>query len=192
MIAYPLAILTMYLIYLPWDTWFYLRFLLPAFPAVCVGLAAVFTSVVHNSRVKTVAIAIIVVITTSMTVTQWKFVAEAGLFQEAPGERRFARAAEFASTLPSNAILISDAYSGTLHFYTGRDVFRWVLMTPDQFDRAFRSLKEQGYPLSFIVDPGEERSFTAYSQRTAAAEPFARGRVPDSGEVFVVSDLSSR
>jgi hypothetical protein len=191
-ILFPVAVLAMYVTYLSWDTWFYLRFLLPAFPAVCVGLAAVFTAFVQTVRPRIVAIFAVSAVTLSLAIQQWVFVTNAGLLQEALAERRFARASQFANTLPANSVLVSDAYSGTLHFYAGRDVLRWVLMNDRQFDFALHYLKEQGRPVYFIGDPGEGMSFRNYLDQSDAAALFERGHYPDIGEGYVASDLSDR
>lgn len=191
-VAFPLAVLAMYVTYLPWDTWFYLRFLLPGFPAVCAGLAVVSSTFVQTVRPKAVAVVAVSAVTASVAIQQWVFVTNWGLLQEALGERRFARAVQFANALPANAVLVSDAYSGTLHFYTGRDVLRWVLMSGSQFDLALRYLQDQGHPVYFIGDPSEGTAFRDFLDRSDAAAQFDKGHYPDIGEVYVASDLSYR
>jgi len=189
-VVYPLAVLALYVTYLSWDTWFYLRFLLPVFPAICVGLAVVFNTFVERVRLRAVGVATVAAIVAFMGIRQWMFVTDAGLFRESLEERRFARAVAFANTLPANTILVSDAYSGTLHFYTGRDVLRWVLIGAPQFILALRHVQERGHPVYFIGDPSEGTAFRKYLDGTDAAALFDKGYFGDSGEVFAASDLS--
>jgi hypothetical protein len=188
--VYPLAVLAMYVAYLRPDAWLYLRFLLPALPAVCAGLAIVFTTFVDRVRPRAAALVAVVAVTASMAVQQWVFVAKDGLFEEARSERRFARAVEFANTLPPNAILVSEAYSGTLHFYTGRDVLLWRTIDASRFDRALEYIQERRHPVYFIGDPLEEEAFREYLEGTDGAARFEKGHFPDIGDVFVASDLA--
>jgi len=189
-VAYPIAVFAMYAAYLMYDGWSYLRFLLPAFPAVLAGVGAVLVRKARESRRPGVAIVLVVAVTASVAFWGWRYAHREGAFRYAINEERFARAVDFVNTLPANAILISDAYSGTLRFYTGRDVLRWGVIFPHEFDGALAYLRGRGHPLYFVGDPFEEKAFKAYPYRTDVAERFDRGRVQDRGYVFVASDLT--
>jgi hypothetical protein len=189
-VAYPVAVFAMYATYLSWDNWSYLRFLLPAFPAVCAGLGAVFATFARDVRPRSMALTAVAAVTISMAIQEWTFAGKGGVFQEADGDRRFARAVDFANGLPANAILISNAYSGTLRLYTGRDVLRWGMIIPHEFDGALVYLRDGGHPLYFVGDPFEEKAFKDYLYRTDAAQRFDKSRVQDQGYGFVASDLT--
>jgi hypothetical protein len=100
-------------------------------------------------------------------------------------------AVEFAKTLPRDAVLVSVAYSGTLNFYTGRDVLRWEVVAPEQFDEVLTYLRRHGHTLYFIGDPSEEVAFKSYFATTDAAARFDAGRMVTEG-VFVAADLTPR
>jgi hypothetical protein len=189
-VAYPIAVFGMYATYLTYDGWQYLRFLLPAFPAVLAGVGAVLVHKAGESKRPGVAIVLVVAVTASLAFWEWRYAYRDGAFRYAINEERFARAIDFANTLPANAVLISDAYSGTLRFYTGRDVLRWGVMIRQEFDGALAYLRDGGHPLYFVGDPFEEKAFKAYLGRTDAVERFDRGRVQDQGHVFVASHLT--
>jgi hypothetical protein len=173
-----------------YDGWPYLRFLLPAFPAMLAGVGAVLVHRARESRRPAVAIVLVAAVTGSLAFWEWRYAHREGAFRYAINEDRFARAVDFANTLPANAVLISDAYSGTLRFYTGRQVLRWGVMVRREFDGALVYLRDGGHPLYFVGDPFEETAFKAYLDRTDLGERFDRGRVQDQGYSFVASHLA--
>jgi len=190
LLVYPFAVLAMYLAYLNFNEWGYLRFLLPAYPVMLASVAAVFVSVARRLQPKRLAAAAVVIVTLSMLVHEWRFASNAGTFREAEGETRFAHAVGFARALPPASILISDAYSGTLHFYTGRDVLRWPFIVHGEIDDVLADLKNGGHRLYFIGDPFEVREFKEYFSGSDAATRFETQTLQLWGESFVASDLT--
>jgi hypothetical protein len=188
-VIYPVLVYAMYAAYLPWHEWWYLRFLLPAFPVVCAAVGAVMVTVVKRFHRSGVALAAIFVVFASAVVHEWRFVRDAGVFRYATDDQRFAMALEFANTLPRDAVLVSVAHSGTLNFYTGRDVLRWEVVAPEQLDEALTYLRRHGHTLYFIGDPSEEVAFKSYFATTDAAARFDAGRMV-TGRVFVAADLT--
>jgi hypothetical protein len=118
------------------------------------------------------------------------FARTAGTFRVGVGEARFAHAVDFARTLPGNAIFVSDAYSGALHFYTGRDVLRWVMVPENNLDLALVTLGRQGHRLYFIGDTFEVDRLKQEYANTDAARRFDERRQVIYGESFVVADLT--
>jgi Dolichyl-phosphate-mannose-protein mannosyltransferase len=189
-VIYPLAVFALYLPYLTFDDWAYLRFLLPAYPVVLAALAALFVNVVNRLKPRRIAVAAVAVVALSLVVQEWMFARDAGTFRSGQGESRFAHAVEFARTLPKNTIFVSDAYSGALHFYTGHDVLRWVMVPGRDLDVAIANLNRQGYPLYFIGDPFEVERLRREYADTDAAKRFDAGRQVLYGELFVASNLT--
>jgi hypothetical protein len=189
-VAYPIGVLTMYATYLRFDDVSYLRFLLPAFPPMLAALGAVCVEFVRKTRSAPIAAAAVAAVIASMTIQSWRVADREGTFRYAVDERRFATAVDFANSLPANAILISNGYSGTLRFYSGRDILRWEVMLPNEVDAALADLRRRGHPLYLIGDGSEFAAFTAlFSGRDIAANLEGR-RVADAGEGFVAYDLS--
>jgi len=190
-VIYPLLVYAMYAAYLPWHEWWYLRFLLPAFPVVCAAVGAVMVAVIKRFHRSGFALAAIFVVFASVVVHEWRFGREAGVFRYATDDQRFVMALEFANALPRDAVLVSVAYSGTLNFYSGRDVLRWEVVAPEQFDEVLTYLRRHGHTLYFIGDPSEEVAFKSYFATTDAAARFDAGRIVTGG-VFVAADLTPR
>lgn len=189
-VAYPIAVLAMYLGYLSFDRSDYLRFLMPAFPAVFAGCGAVLVEYTRRAWRPSMAIGAVAVLTISVGIQEWRVVMNRGILREEVSERRFARAVDFANSLPENAILLSDGYSGTLHFYTGRDVLRWGMIFPQQLDGALVYLRTRGHPLYFIGDPFEVTQFKQRFSGTDAVRELDQRSVPTFESAFVAYDLS--
>ncbi|HYV99098.1 MAG TPA: hypothetical protein VE967_16700, partial [Gemmatimonadaceae bacterium] len=104
---------------------------------------------------------------------------------------RFARAVYFTRTaLPLNAIVFSDAYSGTLAFYAQRDVLRWMWIQPGYLDPALVELTKQGHHPYFVGDPFEVGAFKRYFDGSEAVTRLDGQLLPIVGESFVVADLT--
>jgi len=189
-LAYPITVLSLYLAYLSFDDWRNLRFLLPAYPVDLSALAAIFVRFAETVQPRRLAIGAVAVVTVSLAVQEWMFARTAGTFRVGVGEARFAHAVDFARTLPGNAIFVSDAYSGALHFYTGRDVLRWVMVPENNLDLALVTLGRQAHRLYFIGDPFEVDRLKQEYANTDAARRFDERRQVIYGESFVVADLT--
>lgn len=190
LLLYPFAVIALYLGYLSFDLWPYLRFLLPAYPVMLAGLAAVLVTFVRKSHPRGLATASVAIVIASLLLVQSRFTIKAGTFSEAEREIRFVRAVDFAKSLPQGSIFISDAYSGTLRFYTGRDVLRWRWVPADVLDVALADLKAQGHRLYFVGDPFEVDAFKKYFFPSNAVGRFDAYLLPLAGETFIASDLT--
>jgi len=150
-VALPALVLSLYLPYLEFEYWPFLRFLLPAFPAVLVGLGTVLVNLTQRAWDARVALVVVAIVTVSIAMIEWRFASNIGALRVNNFRDPFAQATAFANTLPRNAILISTSFSGTLHFYSGRDVLRYDVVSPPEFDSALDSLRSQGHPVFSLV-----------------------------------------
>ena len=188
-VVYPIAVLAMYAAYQALDGWGYMRFLLPAFPVLLGSLGAILVESVHWSRRRGVAILLVATVTLSLAFQEWRFAYREGAFNS---EERFARAVDFANSLPENTVLVSLGHSGTLHFYTGRDVLCWELLLGYELDGALAYLRRLGHPLYFLGDPSEATEFQRRFAGQHALDDFERRRVPGlEQEQYVAYDLSA-
>jgi len=187
-VVYPIAVFGMYVSYLVFDSWWYLRFVLPAFPVLFASLGAILVESVRQSQRRTTAILLVAALTGSMAFQGWRYAQQKGGFR---GEDRFARAVDFANTLPQNTVLVSLGHSGTLHFYTGRDVLRWDLLLGTELDSALAYLRRLGHPVYFIGDPFEATEFQRQFAGQHTLDDFERRRVPAFEEQYVAYDLSA-
>jgi hypothetical protein len=190
LLLYPLAVVAMYLAYLNFTEWGYLRFLLPAYPVVLASLAATLVIFARNARHRRLAVAAVATITLLLLFDEGRFARNAGAFRIAEGEQRFARAVDFTRTLAPNAIVFSEAYSGTLRLYSQREVLRWLWIPPEHLDLALADLKKQGYRPYFLGDPFEVEAFKEYFNSRDAVMRFDGQAWRPFGESFVVADLT--
>ena len=158
LVAYPLAVLALYLPYERMTVWWFLRFLLPAYPAL-VGGTAVALVLVATQRADRIGVWFLPVAVSLIVTYGFVRAHHEGVFGIREGERRYVAAVDYAKTLPGKSVLISLLHSGTLHHYTGRDVLRWDAMEPAYLDRAIAYLRDRGYTVYLFLDSTETDAF---------------------------------
>ncbi len=163
MIAAPLAC---YLLYLTFDEWTYLRFLLPAYPALmilgAVGLAQVSAAFSREWRFGAIAVVMAGVVT-----AQCSFAVERGAFDLRRSEHRYLSVAqEIERRIPANAMVICVQHSGSLRYYGHRLTLRWDWLPPEWLDRALLELQQQGYQAYVLL---EDEEFARFLERFAAS-----------------------
>jgi hypothetical protein len=151
--------LALYVPYVVFDEWSYLRFLLPTIPLLLILVAAVLDAALRRFRVPGVAW----ISTAAVIVLAVLFVREA---RERPTfvlkqiEARFERASLFVGTrLPANALVITSAESGSVRFYAGRKTLLWDGLDPDWLDRALVYVRSKGYEPYLLFERREEPDF---------------------------------
>ena len=178
-LAMFLVNLVLYVPYVVFDDWSYLRFLLPTIPLLLILLVAVVDAWLRQRRVPGVAwITAAVVIGLSAL-----FVREARqrpTFVLQQLEARFERAGLFVGhRLPPNALVITSAESGSVRFYAGRKTLLWDGLDPAWLDRALLYVRGKGYEPYLMFERREEPDFR---QRFAGSE-VARLDWPPMAEV---------
>ena len=170
--VFPVLLLALYLPYLVFypQEWAYLRFLLPAYPALMIGFAMVVARMsrwVPNTVLATLAATLIVAV---VCVYSWEFARANSLFAFKAADQRYARAVEYVKRLPARSVILSLAHSGPLRFYTGRDVIRFEALATEDLDTAVFHLRDRGYAVYFVGDDFEVDMFRerAAGTRTAA------------------------
>jgi hypothetical protein len=143
------------------DSWPFLRYLQPAFPALAVagvaGLTAVCSRLPHDWRVTFVPLLAIAAIT-----LQARVAIDHGAFDQAAQEHRYAAIAERADRLtPANAMLVSMQHSGSLRYYTRRSTLRYDWVRPGALGSTIASLQAHGYRPYLVLDDWEIQEFRA-------------------------------
>lgn len=168
-----LIIFTMlsYVFYSVFDAWFYLRFLLPALPAVFIltvaGIRSLGLLMPLSLRTPTAAILYLVLIGYSL---------KAGVDWGIPGQRaseqRYVKAARYVERFTTpNSVFIATQHSGSLRYYANRRTLRWDTLPQGRLDWAIRELKEAGYRPYILLDHTEEPRFVArFAARNAAGK----------------------
>jgi hypothetical protein len=162
--AIAVVVAAMYAFYIPFDAWWFLRLLLPAWPAMGIGTVALVATVSRfagpRARVaQTVALLALGLYTTVVA-------SRLQVFPGTEGERRYATVAQFVqqATEPSSVILAS-IHTGPVRYYAGRDTMRFDLLDEAWLDRTVAWLTAQGRRPYFLIEDWErpifERRFAA-------------------------------
>jgi hypothetical protein len=176
-----------YVFYAVFDHWFYLRFLLPAYPVLFVLMAAAIrwlgARLPADVRVPAAAL-----VCGTMMLAGVNAGREAGIFRQAVYEQRHVRAAaEVASRTPQNAVVLSVQHSGSVRYYANRVTLRYDWLAAEGLDAALGDLEARGYRPYLVVDDWEEREFRARFSSSSRLGRLDRpvARVPGSPEVRV-------
>lgn len=172
------AVLISYVFYIPFDAWWYLRFLLPMWPVTMVLVAVAGEAWVAHGRElasdnKQVAwersvalgrtagrrliwgIAVVVVAANGLRIA-----ADRSTFELGRGERRYVDVARFvAAHTDPDAVMIALQHSGTLRLYAGRLTLRFDQLDGVWLDRAVAFLNDRGRHPYIVVDGGEADTF---------------------------------
>jgi hypothetical protein len=149
-----------YAFYLPFDTWDYLRFLLPAYPALLILTSAVLIDLLARVP-KPIGALVILTLIGTIALSGAREADAKGVFDNWRSLRRFLDIPAYARTrLPENAIYLTRLYSGSLRYYADRPTLRWDLLDPAWLDRSVAYLHAQGFaPLIVIEDGDDDRDF---------------------------------
>ena len=178
LVAYAAAVVLLYAFYLPFDQWWYLRFVIPAVPVVLL-LCADAVDWIASSRVsiRAAALALFVAFAAAHAVT---FIASKDILTNSAAERRrYLDAARFLdSAVPSDAVVLAMQHSGSVRYYAGRLTMRWDAIDARSIDGALSALRTAGLPVYALLEDWEEQDFRRrFAGRQAAlalSTPLAR------------------
>ena len=151
--------LALYVPYVIFDDWSYLRFLLPTIPLLLILVVAVIDAALRRFRVPGVAwiTAGAVVV---LAVLFLRDARERPTFTLKQLEARFERAGRFVDKrLPPNALVITSSESGSVRFYAGRKTLLWDGLDPAWLDRALVYVRARGYEPYLLLERREETDF---------------------------------
>jgi hypothetical protein len=161
--------LALYVPYVVFNDWSYLRFLLPTIPLVLILVVAVLDAILRRLRVPFVGwvTATIVVALSVMFVRE---ALERRTFELQQLEARFERAGAFVGDrLPPNAMVITSWESGSVRFYGGRKTLVWDGLDPAWLDRALSYVRSKGYEPYLLFERREEPDFRQRFDGSAVA-----------------------
>ena len=178
----------LYLFYLPFEAWWFLRFLVAAVPIVLLLCAdAVVRAAGGSATVRVAALAAFTVIVVSHVT---RFIETRDVLGIGRGEQRYVEPARYlASTIPPDAVILTAQHSGSLRYYTGRLILRWDSLDPAWLDRAVAFLRGRGIATYLVIESWEDeriRSRFAGQQTLADLDrvPIATAR---GGDVRIYS-----
>lgn len=176
------ALFAFYALYLVFDEWVYVRFLLPALPWMCAlaGCVVAWASV----RLPAGAEAPVILVTTIFLATAGVVRArDAGAFRVGAGEQRFVAMADFLRTAGPDAIVLAMQHSGSVAYYTTLPVLRWDWIEPVELLPLLDGQRARGRTVYAVLDDWEVPRFNERFRRVPFAlptEPLARAGVTEA------------
>jgi hypothetical protein len=187
------AMWAQYLAYLVFDAWWYLRFLLTAWPFMMVGVGAAAMAMWRwGGRSTRLVVAGGVA---SVLLFQAGVVRDKPIFNQWSGERRYIAVADMVHRLtPPNSVIFSMQHSGTIRYYGERMTLRYDQLDQGWLDRAVDWLADHGAHPYLVVEPWELADVT---RRFAGAATLARLEEPpvavyeEPGRLFLFDLLAA-
>jgi hypothetical protein len=159
--TFVVVVFISYFLFGYFENWVYIRFLLPALPALfTLGLlvgAHVLRRIAMPPATSNAVAAMFVIVLAS-----WQAVrAEAlGAFVTRFGEDRYAEVGEYiAKMMPPNAIYIAGLHSGSIRHYSGRTTVNFNTLNEHSLQDAVDALTKMGHRVYFVVEEGEQAGF---------------------------------
>jgi len=190
-----------YLSYAVLDHWRYLRFLLPLFPPLLVGMAAfVLWSLGYVPSI--VRVSIFIALAGFLAGHQLRFAFHDGIGRLTAIERRYVAVARFIEArTPQNAVFVALQHAGSIRHHAGRLSLRFDRVTVD-LDTALRTLERAGWRPFILLEDWEEPQFKRQFGASSEAgrlewRPFARLDEPgginiyDPAQMHTAHDLIS-
>jgi hypothetical protein len=167
LLAFVVTTFGCYVAYTVYDAWWFLRFLLPAIPAMIVLASAV--TVTWLARLGTTSrTAAFALVTAALVVFQIVTSSDRAVFRLRDFERRFRDGGEYvARKLPPNAVVFTTQQSGSVRFYAGRPTIIWDMLDPAWLDRALDDLRARGYHPYFLFEKQEDLTFRQRFETTS-------------------------
>ena len=167
LLGFVAAVFACYIPYEVFNAWWYLRFLLPAYPPLLVLTAAAVVGVLSRVPARWRGFGLAAVALLSIF-----FVREAidrKVFELRNYERRYRLAGDYvAAHLPPNAVVVTAQESGSVRFYSRRLTLTWRGLAPHDLARALDFLRAQGYRPYLLLEMWEQPEFV---QRFEATSP---------------------
>ena len=179
-IAFAVSAILLYLFYLPFDAWWYLRFVLPAVPVLLLLCADTVAWAARRTHT-TFAVAMTVFVLFAGA-HSFHFIKVHDVLGTGYGEERYPETALYIeSALPADAVIIAMQHSGSIRYYTGKLILRWDALNPEWLDRAVAFLRERGVATYAVLEYlGGSRVPPAFPRSAGARR--ARSRSCGHGE----------
>jgi Dolichyl-phosphate-mannose-protein mannosyltransferase len=154
-----------YLVYLPFEPWFFTRFLLPAIPIMLV--LAVMVVLVAIRRLpfwmRPVAVAVFVAVMLAALAGQSR---RLGVFDSKSIEQKYPEAGAYVrQQLPASAYVLARQHSGSVRLYGERPTIRWDVIGGDQLDLVVATLRSIGATVYVVADDDEMPEFVTHFDR---------------------------
>jgi hypothetical protein len=157
--ATVIGIWLFYCFYLPFDEWWFLRFLLISWPFIMLGLGAV---LVAFSRGRAIGLVLSTCLVFVLGIREFNDSRVRGAFELWQGDREFVVAAQLTrAAIPPSSVVLSELHSGSLRYYGGCMTLEYSWLDRAWLDRAVAWLGDHGAPAYALLAPGEVKAFKA-------------------------------
>jgi hypothetical protein len=158
LVAFGLGVALLYLFYIPFEEWWFLRFVLPAVPLVFLFCADAVEWAAHRSLA--VQAAALLAFTLSAGGHAARFFDTHDIGGLGVGEQRYVEPALYiADRTPADAVVLTMQHSGSLRYHAGRLTMRWDAIDPAWLDRAVDYLHDHGIATYVLLEYWEEPQF---------------------------------
>ena len=188
---FVLAIVVMYIAYEPFNAWWYLRFLLPAFPPLMVGAGIVATRMAGDRAWRTLAaVALTLLFGLHLLHRSMDLL---GSPSPKTLEARYYNIAKFADAkTPPNAVFLSQQHSGSLRYYAHRLTMRFDYLNEDRIPDVLAWCRERGVHPYVIVEEWELAIFRKrFPNWSKALEPSLVYGYGGAQQVFIYDALAT-
>ncbi len=134
-----------YCLYEPYDSFSFVRFLLPAAPGLFLGAILLVHDLAERLARPLVTVPASIALLLLVLFVECRAVQEVGILGTAEGESIYPRICAWAArSLPADAIVLSMAASGALEYYTSLSYARYDWIQREQFPQLRASLERRG------------------------------------------------
>ena len=159
--AFGVSVFLAYLFYIPFDVWWFLRFLIPAMPLAFLFCADVIEWATSRF-LRAARFAALSAFTIASAAHAVNFSRQLSILQSGDGEQKYVDAGVFIDrATPPEAVVLSMQHSGSIRYYSGRLTLRYDSLDPAWLDRAIATLGRLGRPVYLLLDEWEEEPFRA-------------------------------
>ncbi|MBA2354859.1 MAG: hypothetical protein H0V80_09350 [Acidobacteria bacterium] len=143
-----------YLVYQPFDSWTYLRFVLPALAALAVGTGWALATASARLPVA-VRVPAFVVVVTAIAIPNLQRARALDVFAVREREARYELAGTFVRDALPAPVVLAGQHSTSAAYYSGRPVLRADLLDAPTFARVVTWAHGAGRSLAFVLDDQE-------------------------------------
>lgn len=145
------------------EEWWYLRFLLPAFPPLIIlSVVVLIEALGRVARSRTVFMALAAAVLAGWTAWQLREAGRGGVFGFQQLEQRYVAVADYIRTvMPREAVFVAGLHAGSIRHHADRLTVNFDRLEPGALDAAVAGLAAQGYHPFFALEQGEESAFRA-------------------------------
>lgn len=154
-VAMALATLALYLVYAPFDSWSYLRFILVPLAILPVGAGAILP-VREGRAARAWQFPLFGACVLLVAIPNLQQARRLTVFAVRDREFRYQAAGDYVRTqLPAAAIVVATQHSASAAYYGHRPVVRPDLLTPEAFTALLAWARAEHRPLAFVLDEDE-------------------------------------